>query len=123
MAFKEGTVSKSAISATTDDDGIDVRGYNEIAMQVKFGTCTGTSNGTPHIDLQTSNDNTNWTVVQVIKTSGDTDAATLSGTNAQTYIPDPATAGDGGFGKYIRFTFTGSGTFSVSYQVFYLLKG
>lgn len=120
--YMDGKVIKSAITATTDDEKIDVRGYKEIAIQVKWGTCTGSDNGTPHIDLETSNDGENWTSVKAIATSSDAHAATLSGLNYQIYIPDYATAGDGGYGRYIRFTFTASGTFSVSYTVYYELK-
>jgi len=120
--YLSSSITKSAITATTDDNAINARGFSKIAIQAKFATCTGTSNGTPHLDLETSNDGENWTSVVAIATSGDTDAATMSGLNYQVHIPDYATAGDGGFGEYIRFTFTGSGTFSVSYTVHYEFK-
>jgi hypothetical protein len=120
MAYKQGSVTKSAITATTDDDKIDVTPYKSIAIQAKFATCTGTSN-TSTLKMQTSNDGENWADCTPTLAS-ETDAADLNGDNYFQFLPDGGTTNEFGFGKYIRFTFTGSGTFSVSYTITYLLR-
>jgi len=117
--YTSKTQTASAIAASANGDSIDVRGYKELAVQVKCGTCTGTGNTDVYLELQTSNDGVNFTSAvaakKIIDASGNT-VAEISGLNYFATYPDGVTAGMG-FGRYIRFGFVASGTFSATYTI------
>jgi len=116
-----GTEDQSALAATqTTWKVVDLRGLREIAIQVKFGTCTGTTN-TATLKIQTCNDNTNWADLKTLKSEAD--VANMSGDNVFIYLPDNATATETGFGRYIRFHFASTGTFSATYKISWEAKG
>jgi len=123
--FKEGTVTFSAVThAGESSTAVDVRGYNSIAIQLKFATCAGSTNSAT-VKMQTSNDNSNWADCTPTLAS-EANASSFSGGNYFIYLPDNATANEFGFGKYIRFTIAGSEgdpAMSVSCTITYLLKG
>jgi hypothetical protein len=119
VSYLPGREAQSAITATTTGDAIDVRGYKELAISTKFGTCTGSTN-TGSLKIQTSNDNSTWHDLLTIWSHADvSDASTDSYFD---YLPDNATAGQVGFGRYIRFVFTGGGTFAATYTIYWEAK-
>ena len=120
--YSSGTITKSAITADTDDVGINVRGYSKIAIHTVFATCTGQASNVGTLNLETSNDKSDWISLLVIKAEDDN-----SGFDSDSYfdyLPDGTVSGSSGFGKYIRFTFSASNYTggSVSYTVIYELK-
>lgn len=119
LNYKSSSQTASALTAATNGDAIDLRGYSRLAVQIKFGTCTGTTN-TSTLLLQTSNDNSNW--ITIVQIASETDCVDYDSDDYFSYVPDYATAGDGGFGRYVRIRLTGTGTFSVSYTMYYEAK-
>lgn len=121
MIFRSSTETQSALAATqTTWLPVELRGFKEIAIQIKFGTCTGTTN-TATLKLQTSNNGIDYADLMTLKSEAD--VANMSGDNVFAYLPDNATAGQTGFGRYIRFHFASSGTFSASYTITWEAKG
>lgn len=120
LNYKPGDETQSALTTATAGSSIELLGYSKLAIQLKFATCTGTTNTAAGVKVQTSNDGDNWADLKTLAT--ETDAQDLSGDNYFDYLPDNGTADEFGFGKYIRFYCFGSGTFSISYTVTYIAK-
>jgi hypothetical protein len=126
VSFLNGRESQSAITATTTGSPIDVSGYKDLIISTKFGTCTGSTN-TGSLKIQTSNDNSTWHDLIIIWSHADvSDASTdsyldiIPNHTAAITEATPATAI--GFGRYIRFIFTGTGTYAATYTIEWLAK-
>lgn len=128
LNYLPGGETKSAITADTNGDAIDLRGYSQLAIHTIFGTCTGqaanASDNTAHgLWLETSNDKSTWTKILAI--AYETDHSDHSADIHYDYIPDhtaaigspPATSV--GFGRFVRFTFAAANytASSVTYTI------
>ena len=121
LNYKSGDFVKSAIAATDNGKSLDVRGYKELAIQVKFGTCVGVAGSSGQYTLQTSNNNSDWTTMTGdIQT--DESGNSLSGTTVYKHFPDNATAEETGFGKYVRMQMVVTGAPSLTYTTYWLAK-
>ena len=122
LNYKSGTDIQAAITASQNSDALDVRGYSKLAIQVKFGTCTGVIDSAAKYTLQTSNvggtSSSDWsTIVGEIQTS--TSGAALNGVTVYKHFPDNATADETGFGRFIRFRMVVTGAPSLSYTTYW----
>jgi len=118
--YKGSTITKSSITADDSTSAIDLRGFSQLSSEVVFATCTGAAADTGDLYLQTSNDNLNWfTILTIAADSG----AGLTGDVYFDYLPDGATANQGGFGRYVRWYWDEQcGTPNVSYTIYYEAK-
>ena len=121
LNFKSEVDVQSAITASQNSNAFDLAGYKELAIQVKFGTCTGAGASHGQYTLQTSNNNNDWTTMTGdIKV--DTTGATLNDTTVFKYFPDNATADETGFGRWVRFRMVVTGSPSLSYTTYLIAK-
>jgi hypothetical protein len=119
LNFKSGQETQSALTEATSGTAIDLAGYSKLGVSLIFGTCTGTTN-TSTVILQTSNDNSNWHTMSP-NLASETDCENYDSDTYFEYWPGDDTD-QKGFGRYVRFRLTGTGTFSVSYTVKWLAK-
>ena len=121
LNYKSGTDYQAAITASQNSNTLDVMGYSKLAIQVKFGTCTGVIDSAARYTLQTSNNNSDWnTMTGEIQTS--TSGAALTGVTVYKHFPDNATADETGFGRYVRFRMVITGAPSLTYTTYWLAK-
>lgn len=120
LNFKSGSETQSAITETTNGNTIDLAGYSGIGIQVSFATCTGAAADSATLVIQTSMDNSNW--VDLITLVAYDSGAGHSGDNHFHYIPDGATANEGGFLRYIRYRCVADGSPSLSYTIKWIAK-
>lgn len=119
LNFRTGTESQTAITATTNSTAVDLSGYSKLDIATKFGTCTGSTN-TASLNVQTSNDNSTWFTILTIWSHAD-----MSDASTDTYhdhIPNSDAANQIGFGKFIRFNLTATGTFAATYVINWIAK-
>ena len=121
LNYKSGTDFQSAIAASQNSGALDVRGYKELAIQVKFGTCIGVAGSSGQYTLQTSNNNKDWSTMGA-DIQADESGNSLSATTVWKYFPDNATGGDTSFGSYIRFRMVITGAPSLTYTTYWLAK-
>lgn len=121
LNYKGGTDYQSAIVASQNGSVLDLRGYSKLAIQVKFGTCTGVINSAARYALQTSNNNSDWsTMTGLIQAS--TSGAALNDITVYKHFPDNATADETGFGRYVRFQMVVTGAPSLTYTTYWEAK-
>lgn len=125
LNYKDGTDIQAAITASQNSSALDLRGFSKLAIQVKFGTCTGVIDSAARYTLQTSNiggtSSSDWsTMTGLIQAS--TSGATLAGITAFKYFPDNGTADETGFGRWVRFRMVITGAPSLSYTTYWLAK-
>ena len=119
LNYKTGTETQTAVDATTNSSTIDLAGYSKLDIATKFGTCTGTTN-TASLNVQTSNDNSTWFTVLTVWSHADMEDASTD--TYHDYIPDSDAANQIGFGRYIRFNLTATGTFAATYTIHWIAK-
>ena len=128
LNYKSGTETQQTISATTSSTTIDLVGYSQLAVHTRFGVCSGTANGLNTLTIQTSMDNSNWVNICTISSAA-ANVVDHNGLEFFDYLPDHTAAiatppvHNVGFGRYVKFTFTATDTFSVSYVIKWLAKG
>lgn len=122
LNYKSGTDFQSAITASQNSDALDLRGYKELAIQVRFGTCVGIAGSSGQYTLQTSNiggsDANDWSTIP-IDIQADESGNSLSATTVWKYFPDGATANQTGFGRYVRFRMVVTGAPSLTYTTYW----
>lgn len=125
LNYKSGDITKSDLTpaSTLTTAALDVRGYSKVAVHTKFATCTGTSNTDVAFYLQTCNSTDgSWTDIVTIVDEASNNCEDLNGDVYFDYLPDATATALSGFGRYIRFRLKASGTFSVSYTVYWEAK-
>ncbi len=121
LNYKSSTDFQSAIAASQNSKVFDVRGYKELAIQVRFGTCVGVAGSSGQYTLQTSNNNSDWSTMGA-DIQADESGNSLSDTTVWKYFPDNAIGGDTGFGAYVRFRMVVTGAPSLTYTTYWMAK-
>jgi hypothetical protein len=116
--YREGIIVDSVITSSSSSSALDLAGYNNLAIQVKFGTCTGAGASSGQYTIQTSNNNSDWTTM-VGNIKANTSGQDLNNTTVYKHIPDNVVANDQGFGRWIRFRMVVTGTPSLSYTTYW----
>lgn len=114
---------KSAITASENSSAIDVAGYAELSIHVVFGTCQGVAGSSGQYVLQTSNNkgDNDW-VTMTGDIQADKTANSMNATTVHKYFPDNATAGETGFGRWVRYRMIITGAPNLSYTTYLIAK-